>query len=54
MKANKAAILRSLDLFTDNLQRMRSSIEQEDSEYLLDVFSRAKEARDEYTKMLKK
>jgi cyclohexadieny/prephenate dehydrogenase len=54
MKANKAAILRSLDLFTDNLQRMRSSIEQENSEYLLEVFSRAKLARDEYTKMLKK
>ena len=54
MKANKAAILRSLDLFTDNLQRMRSSIEKEDSDYLLEVFSRAKEARDEYTKMLKK
>jgi cyclohexadieny/prephenate dehydrogenase len=54
MKANKAAILRSLDLFTDNLQRMRSSIEKEDSEYLLEVFSRAKLARDEYTKMLKK
>lgn len=54
MKANKAAILRSLDLFTDNLQRMRSSIEKEDSEYLLEVFSRAKTARDEYTKMLKK
>jgi cyclohexadieny/prephenate dehydrogenase len=54
MKANKAAILRSLDLFTDNLQRMRSSIEKEDSEYLLEVFSRAKSARDEYTKMTKK
>lgn len=54
MKANKAAILRSLDLFADNLQRMRSSIEKEDSEYLLEVFSRAKTARDEYTKMTKK
>jgi len=54
MKANKTEILRALDLFTDNLQRMRSSIEKEDSEYLLEVFSRAKEARDEYTKMLKK
>jgi len=50
MKANKAAILRALDLFTDNLQRMRTSIEKEDSEYLLEVFSRAKNARDEYTK----
>jgi cyclohexadieny/prephenate dehydrogenase len=54
MKANKSAILKALDLFTDNLQRMRSSIEQEDSDYLLEVFSRAKSARDEYTRMLKK
>lgn len=54
MKANKSAILRALDLFTDNLQRMRSSIEKEDSDYLLEVFSRAKIARDEYTNMLKK
>lgn len=52
MRANKTAILQSMDLFIDNLSRLRSSIEREDSEYLLKVFSRAKEARDEFTLML--
>ncbi len=52
MKANKLAILKSMDLFIDNLSRLRRGIEQGDSDYLLDVFSRAKEARDEFTLML--
>ncbi len=52
MRANKTAILQSMDLFIDNLSRLRSSIEHEDSDYLLKVFSRAKEARDEFTLML--
>jgi len=52
MRANKTAILQSMDLFIDNLTRLRSSIENEDSNYLLDVFSRAKDARDEFTHML--
>ncbi|HEY8941125.1 prephenate dehydrogenase/arogenate dehydrogenase family protein [Cellvibrio mixtus] len=52
MRANKLAILKSMDLFIDNLSRLRSGIEQGDSDYLLDVFSRAKEARDEFTLML--
>lgn len=54
MKANKSAILKSMDLFIDNLSRLRKGIEQGDSDYLLDVFSRAKEARDEFTLMLAK
>lgn len=54
MRANKTAILQSMDLFIDNLSRLRSSIEHEDSDYLLNVFSRAKEARDEFTLMLAK
>lgn len=54
MKANKLAILKSMDLFIDNLSRLRKGIEQGDSDYLLDVFSRAKEARDEFTLMLAK
>jgi cyclohexadieny/prephenate dehydrogenase len=54
MRANKTAILQSMDLFIDNLSRLRSSIEHEDSDYLLKVFSRAKEARDEFTLMLAK
>ncbi|HSC66590.1 MAG TPA: prephenate dehydrogenase/arogenate dehydrogenase family protein [Cellvibrio sp.] len=52
MRANKSAILQSMDLFIDNLSRLRSGIEHEDSDYLLSVFSRAKEARDEFTMML--
>lgn len=52
MHANKTAILQSMDLFIDNLMRLRSGIEQEDSDYLLKVFSRAKEARDEFTAQL--
>lgn len=54
MRANKTAILQSMDLFIDNLSRLRSGIEHEDSDYLLSVFSRAKEARDEFTLMLAK
>ncbi|MDR7089533.1 MULTISPECIES: prephenate dehydrogenase/arogenate dehydrogenase family protein [Cellvibrio] len=54
MRANKTAILQSMDLFIDNLSRLRSGIEHEDSSYLLSVFSRAKEARDEFTLMLAK
>lgn len=52
MRANKGAILQSMDLFIDNLSRLRTSIESGDSEHLLKVFSRAKEARDQFTLML--
>lgn len=54
MKANKSAILKSMDLFIDNLSRLRTGIEEGNSDYLLDVFSRAKVARDEFTLMLAK
>ncbi|BFM16522.1 bifunctional prephenate dehydrogenase/3-phosphoshikimate 1-carboxyvinyltransferase [Maricurvus nonylphenolicus] len=54
MLANRDSVLKSLDLFTDNLTRMRSAIESGDSEYLLGVFTRAKAARDHFTKMLAK
>jgi 3-phosphoshikimate 1-carboxyvinyltransferase len=52
MRANKTAILQSMDLFIDNLTRLRSSIENEDSGYMLDVFTRAKDARDEFSQLL--
>lgn len=54
MRANKTSVLHALDLFIDNLMRLRSGIETEDSEYLLGVFTRAKVARDHFTKMLAK
>lgn len=52
MLANKDSVLKSLSLFTDNLQRLCSAIEKQDSDYLLGVFTRAKSARDHFTTML--
>lgn len=52
MRANKTGVLHALDLFIANLTRLRTSIENEDSQYMLDVFSRAKTVRDEFTEML--
>ena len=49
MRANKTSVLHALDLFIDNLMRLRTGIESEDSEYLLSVFTRAKDVRDEFT-----
>jgi len=49
MRANKDGVLHALDLFIANLTRLRTSIETEDSQYMLDVFSRAKIVRDEFT-----
>src|SRR4051812_5218335 len=49
MRANKTGVLHALDLFVANLTRLRSSIEKEDSQYMLDVFTRAKSVRDEFT-----
>ncbi len=49
MRANKEGVVHALDLFIANLTRLRSSIEQEDSQYMLDVFTRAKLVRDEFT-----
>ncbi len=54
MKANKTSVLKALDLFAENLSRLRGAIEREDSEQLLGVFTRAKAARDHFTKMLTK
>ncbi|GAB3099043.1 bifunctional prephenate dehydrogenase/3-phosphoshikimate 1-carboxyvinyltransferase [Pseudomaricurvus hydrocarbonicus] len=54
MKANKDSVLTALDLFSENLHRLRSAIASEDSEHLLGVFTRAKAARDHFTKMLTK
>ncbi len=54
MLANRDSVLKALDLFTDNLGRMRSAIATGDSEHLLGIFTRAKVARDHFTKMLAK
>lgn len=49
MRANKTGVLHALDLFIANLTSLRSSIENEDSEHMLEVFKRAKLVRDEFT-----
>ncbi len=54
MRANKAGVLHALDLFIANLTRLRTSIETENSQYMLDVFTRAKNVRDEFTANLAK
>ena len=54
MRANQQAVLRAIDLFSANLSRLRDAIEDEDSEHLLRVFTRAKAARDHFSKMLSK
>jgi cyclohexadieny/prephenate dehydrogenase / 3-phosphoshikimate 1-carboxyvinyltransferase len=54
MRANKNSVLTALDLFINNLTRLRAGIETENSDYLLGVFTRAKVARDHFTNMLAK
>jgi len=50
--ANQNAILTVLDHFNDDLAILRAAIEQRDSQRLLGVFTRAKAAREHFTKIL--
>lgn len=50
--ANRQSVLTVLDHFTDDLERLRRAIDQQDGATLLQVFSRAKAARDHFSKML--
>lgn len=50
--ANSAAIVEVLDSVTDHLQSLRTAILSGDSEHLLGVFTRAKEARHHFQIML--
>lgn len=50
--ANRDSVLTVLDHFTDDLERLRRAIETRDGAALLQVFSRAKAARDHFSKML--
>ena len=44
--ANKDSLLNVLDLFGEHLKKVRIAIEEDDSEKIFEVFSRAKETRD--------
>jgi len=50
--SNKRAILIMIDRFMDGLATLRHAVATDDSEYLLGVFTRAREARNHFAKML--
>lgn len=52
MLANKSSILDALNMFSENLNRLRDAIETNNSDHLLGVFTRAKAARDHFTSVL--
>lgn len=50
--SNRESTLKVLDHFTDDLALLRKAIEERDSKTLLGVFTRAKAARDHFSKIL--
>ncbi len=50
--ANKAALLESIDLFSEHLARLRDAVHDENADALLNTFSRAKLARDKFATLL--
>lgn len=48
MRANRAEVVKAIDLFQQNLTQLKTAIESENSEYLLNTFTRAKSARDQF------
>lgn len=52
MLANDKAVMQAIDLFSDNLARLRNAIEEGDGQQLLGIFTRAKAARDHFSAML--
>ena len=54
MLTNSEAIVKCIELFQRNLDKMRCAIENNDSDYLLKAFTRAKIARDLFSKKIAK
>ena len=52
MLANKSAVLEAIDLFSHNLGNLRRAVAEENATDITGVFTRAKVARDRFTKML--
>ena len=50
--ANSEAVLAQLDAFTHDLQQLRTAVAEHDGHYLLGVFTRAKMAREHFSKIL--
>lgn len=52
MLANDRAVMQAIDLFSDNLSRLKTAIANHDEQQLLGIFTRAKAARDHFSAML--
>ena len=50
--ANKSALLDAIDLFSEHLGGLRAAVEAGDADTLMNTFSRAKQARDEFAALL--
>lgn len=50
--ANRQAVLDSLDKFSQGVDELRAALEQDDSQRMMGIFTRAKAARDHFTKLL--
>lgn len=50
--ANRSAVLAQIDRYTTGLARLRSAIDTGDSQTMLGIFTRAKAARDHFTRLL--
>lgn len=50
--ANREAVLEGLDAFSEGLAQLRAALECSDGPKLMGIFTRAKSARDRFTKML--
>lgn len=50
--ANRQAVLSSLDKFSQGVAELRTALEQKDSKAMMGIFTRAKAARDHFTKLL--
>lgn len=48
--SNRDALLNSLELFSEHISDIKAAIENSESEQLLSIFKRAKQARDQFTK----
>ncbi len=46
--SNREALLKTLDVFSDHINQIKAAIEKSDSDKLLEIFERAKQARDEF------
>jgi prephenate dehydrogenase len=52
--ANRPALLTAIDLFSSHLETLRAAIDRADGTSIMATFARAKEARDEFSELLRR